>query len=477
MSSLTAAGASPTYLITVEQIVAILRARWLTIAVVLAVVLAGGFAAAQLSSERYTASATVLVDVKAPDPISGLMMQGVMLPSYMNTQVDLIRSEPMARRVVRELRLHEDPGLRAQWQESTGGVGDIEAWLAGSISAGLSVTPSRDSNLFEISYSAANAEVAAAAANAYVRAYIDTNLQLRVDPARQNKTFFEDTARRAREVLEEAQQKLSQFQRQNGLLNTGTQVDVETIRLNELTAQLVQMQAQAADTQSRRLQSAGASDQTQEALSSGLIISLRADLQRARARLNELRSNLGDAHPQIAQLRESIAETERRIQEETSRVTGGIAVSDNVNQRRLSELQSAISAQRAKVAQFKLLNDESIALRRDVENAQRSYDSILSRSNQVSLESQTAQTNVSVIGQATVPSAPSSPNKARIMVAALLVGLFLGVCVALFREYRDPRLRTDGEVLGLLRQPLIVSLPRFKTPNGPSPVRRLVTRR
>jgi uncharacterized protein involved in exopolysaccharide biosynthesis len=75
---------------------------------------------------------------------------------------------------------------------------------------------------------------------------------------------------------------------------------VETARLNELSSQLTSMQALSSDSSSRRAQAtSGAGDKLQEVLSNPLLSSLRADLSRAEARMQELNSRFGDNHPQV----------------------------------------------------------------------------------------------------------------------------------------------------------------------------------
>lgn len=130
-----------------------------------------------------------------------------------------------------------------------------------------------------------------------------------------------------------------------------------------------------------------------------------------------------------------------------------------MNQSRLAQVRSELAAQRAKVLQLNSLRDEAAVLQRDVQNAQRAYDTMTQRATQSSVESQNTQTNISVIKQATAPAAASSPNVRRNALAALFVGVLLAVGVALGREVLDRRLRTTADVLTELKQPLLVVLP------------------
>src|SRR5205814_8796939 len=135
---------------------------------------------------------------------------------------------------------------------------------------------------------------AAGLANAFSQAYIATTLELRTDPARQFTSFFGAQSKDARETLERAQSKLSSFQREKGIIASDERIDVETARLNELSSQLVQLQAISSESGSRQVQAQGASgDRLQEVLGNPLIASLKADLTRNEARLQELNSKYG----------------------------------------------------------------------------------------------------------------------------------------------------------------------------------------
>jgi len=98
---------------------------------------------------------------------------------------------------------------------------------------------------------------AAGMANAFVQAYLDTTVDLKVDPARQYSGFFGERAKAARERLEELQTKYSEFQKANGIIASDERLDVESSRLSELSSQLVMMQALAAESASRQTQAAG----------------------------------------------------------------------------------------------------------------------------------------------------------------------------------------------------------------------------
>jgi polysaccharide biosynthesis transport protein len=444
---------------TFEQFLTILKARArLALAVAIGVV-AAVLAGSLLWPKQYTASASVVVDVKSRDPILGTVLSEMMAVGYMATQVDLIQSEPVALRAIRALRLNEDGELREQWHEATKGRGDFGSWLAELLAKKLEVTPSRESNVITIEYTSASSEFAAAMVNAIVQAYIDTTVELKVEPARQYNAFFDERAKQAREAVEQAQTRLSAFQQQRGITAIEEHLDVESARLNELSTQLVALQAVAAESEGRELQAGSNARSMTEVVTNSVVGGLTAELSRQDARLNELEQRLGPRHPQVLELRANIEQLRSRIFEETRVVSGSLRVNNKVNESRLTQLRSALAAQRDKVMQLKGERDESAVLLRDVENARRVYDSMMERASQTSVESQSTLTNVNRLKAATEPALPSSPRVILNVALALVVGSLLGVGVAVSRELTDRRVRTEGDVVQGLRQTMLVMMP------------------
>ena len=114
---------------TLQQFLLILRARArIALYVFLGTVLTT-LVVSLIMPKQYTASTAVVIDVKSPDPVAGMVLPGLMTPGYMATQVDIINSDRVAQRVVRMLKLDENPTIKEQWQDDTEGKGSIAAWL------------------------------------------------------------------------------------------------------------------------------------------------------------------------------------------------------------------------------------------------------------------------------------------------------------------------------------------------------------
>ncbi|MBC7664291.1 MAG: chain length determinant protein EpsF [Caulobacter sp.] len=445
---------------TLVQFFSILRARWKAMLLVLGLVVVGTGIVNAVWPRSYLSTVAVLVDVKSPDPIAGIIYPGLSSPAYMATQVDMIQSDRVSQQVVRMLKLNESVQMREQWRQATEGQGNFETWLADVLRKSLDVKPSRDSSVIAINYKSPDPKFATALANAYAQAYIDVSLELRVDPARQYGKFFDEREAQLRAKVEQAHAKLTAYQRDTGIVGTDDRLDLENSRLNQLASELVVLQGLGAETSGREAQARNSPGQIQDVITSPLIIGLKVDLSRQESSLKEASQRLGENNPAIAGLKANIAESRSRIDQETARISGGVAVSNTINDGRIAQMKATIEAQRKKVLRLKEAHDQIAVLVADVESAQRAYDSISVRANQTELESHTTQTNLYVLNPASEPIKPSSPRTTLNMLLALFAGTLLAVGVAMLLELFDRRVRSAADVVSALDTPLLGILAR-----------------
>jgi succinoglycan biosynthesis transport protein ExoP len=463
---------------SLRQFFLVLLARWkLAIGVFTGVVLVT-IIVSLMMPKMYTASATVVVDTK-PDPLSSAAYSAQSSAAYIATQVDIISSERVADRVVKLLKLDKSPDYMAAWKESTGGKGDITNWIGGMLKKTVVVTPSRDSSVIDISMTWSDPKTAAVLANAFAQAYIDTNIELKVDPAKQYATWFDERSRALRADLEAKQKRLSDYSAETGIVaSTDGRLDIENARLAELSSQLVTIQALRQDSQSRQRQAGGDSDSMAEVMQSPFIASLKADLSRAEAKLQDIASNVGKNHPDYKNTAAEVASLRARLEAETARITASFGATTQVNLRRENEIRAALEAQKKRMLDLTHERDQVAVLQNEVATAQRNLDAVTQRLAQSSLESQTQQTNIYLLTTAVEPMKKSSPKYFLNLLVGLFLGGILGPSAALFRELSDRRVREDHDLSQATGVPLFAKIPSIK-PDGRSPSRagrRLETR-
>ena len=446
---------------TFAQFLSILRARiWVFLGT-----LTGTIGIAVLLSlilpAKYTAVTTLVVDGKGMDPVLGIMFPAQLMPGYLATQVDIIQSHKVAVEVVKGLRLSQSPAAREQWQDDTSGKGSIEDWFADLLLKNLDVKPSRESSVVEISFKGSDPNFAAAIANAFAQAYQMTNLELRVEPARQSSAWFEERLQQLRKKLEEAQVKLAEYQREKGFTAMDERLDVETSRLNELSAQYTGAQAQAADASSRQRQlneyltRGGSGELIPDVLANPLVQSLKSTLSLTEGRLQQIQSQLGTNHPEVKRLEADLAGQRAKLKSEISAAASSLGNSAKIAQKREGELRAALADQKAKFLRLNQGRDQMQVLIKEVESAQRAYETASQRSQQTNLESQASQTNVSILTKAFPPVEPSFPKPILNIIVATFLGLIFGVAAALLVEMFNRRVRSVHDFSAALGAPVL----------------------
>jgi chain length determinant protein EpsF len=439
----------------------VLRARWLVASSIFWAVVIAVMGYSLLTPSQYTSSASVVVDAKT-DPVAGVVYSAEVTAGYIATQVDIIGSERVAQRVVKILKLDQVPEFVQQWREATDGRGDMIVWLGKKLQKRLAVAPSRDSSVIDIAVEWTDRKSAATFANAFAQAYIDTSVELKVDPAKLYATWFDERSRALRADLEAKQKKLADFQRDKGIIATDGRLDIENARLTELSSQLVTIQALRQDSQSRQRQASGGGyDSLPEVLQSPVIGGLKAELSREEAKLQDIASSLGKNHPDYQTTAAEVVGLRRRIEQESEKIAAALGSTAQINLRRESEIRAALEAQKQRMLELTHIHDEAAVLQNDVVTAQRNLDAVTQRLAQSSLESQTQQTNISLLTRAVEPMYRSSPKLFVNLLVSLFLGTALGVGAVLLLESTDRRVREGAELMQMLGIPLLGKIPRI----------------
>ena len=427
------------------QFLLILNARkWIILGVLLLTVAVTAAVSLWLPKE-YTATATLIVDSKSKDPFTGQLMPAMMFPGYMATQVDIINSSQVASKVVSELKLADSPGAREQFMQATEGKGTIEQWMGGLLLQKLSAEPSRESSTISLSFSGADPQFSAIVANAFAKAYIETSLDLRLVPAKQTAAWFDQQITQLRANLDQAQQKLTAYQREKGIVESEERLDVETRRLGDLAAQMVGAQSAAFDASSRTRDSASLPEVTNNPVVQGL----KAQVAQGEGRLADLAKRVGVNHPEYQRTQAEVNTYKVKLATELNTATRGVGATAGAARQRVNELKAAFEQQKTKVLGLKQQREEATLLARDLENAQRIYDSALQRYGQSRMEAQSTQTDIAVLNPATPPASPSKPRVILNVLLSLFIGTLLGVGIGFLVELLDRRVRSGQDIAGL----------------------------
>jgi uncharacterized protein involved in exopolysaccharide biosynthesis len=162
----------------------------------------------------------------------------------------------------------------------------------------------------------------------------------------------------------------------------------------------------------------------------------------------------------VLETKANLAELRSRLDGEIKKVTGGVTLTNTITRQREADVRASLEAQRAKVLRMKSVRDEGLTIMREVDTAQRTFETVQTRLNQTSLEGQTTQSNVNVLNQADPPLLPSSPKILLNTLLAVFLGTLLSIGTALLLELMDRRVRNIDDIVTALDLPVIGVMPK-----------------
>lgn len=438
-----------------SQLFLILRARKKIVLLTLLLTVLGTVVISLVLPKTYKATSSLLLNYKGVDPLTGLTMPGQLLPGYMATQIDIISSKNVALRVVDQLKLADNPAVQAQFQEATEGRGNVRDWLAGLLLKKLEIEPSRESSVVNVSFSGSDPQFVAAIANAFAEEYQRASIQLKVEPMKKASAYFNEQTKLLRDNLEAAQSRLSKYQQEHGIVSVDNRLDVETNRLNDLSAQLVTAQAQAIEASSRQQMAKGQrSAESPDVTANPLIQNLRLGLGNAESKLAEVGQRLGRNHPQYLAAQAEVDKLRSELREQMQTASNSVSNNAQILGERAGAIRAALAEQKSRVLELNRTRDEMNVLIKDVESAQRAFDATSQRGSQTRIEGQAEQSDIAVLNPAVAPVEPSSPRVLLNSLLALFLGTLLGVGLALICEILNRRVRSANDLQDLLQIPV-----------------------
>jgi chain length determinant protein EpsF len=456
----------------INQFLLALRARRKTFLLALVATIATALAVALIVPEKYVAQVTLLVDARDEQALTPTRVMTLRdRASYMATQIELVQSGRVATQVARDLKLAQRPDLREAYEKDTGGVGPIDAWIGDMLAQKVKVQNSA-SNLLSVEYSSSDPKFAAEVANAFAKAYLAVSLELRNQPTREAAEWFEDQLKGLRTRVTQAQNKLTAYQKDKGLIAADERLDIESARLSGISTQLLAARdatyaAQARHKQAAELvQSGGSPDALPDVMTSPSIIAVKLDLARAESLLQTASADLGPNHPVHQKHASEVQALRDKLSNEMKKVVAALGNAGQQSQKREQDLQAALETQQQHIIKMKDARAEIAAMTRDVDNAQRSYDTVLARYMTTRIESRAKQGDIALLTPAIEPAKPAHPKIPLIAGLSVILGLMLATMMVYALETLDRRVRTRFDLESRLAVPSLGRLSKWQPTGG-----------
>jgi succinoglycan biosynthesis transport protein ExoP len=457
---------------------AVLRRKWMIIAIFMAAVIAAGVFS-QLVTPIYEATTTVMIqDQSGAGQFAIFEAFGGAGKNVNQNYIEVLKSRTLAERAMEKLGYDREVVSLAEFRNS------------------ISVQLVTGTDAIRIKVQHTDPQVATDRANAIVAAFMELNQEVNSEEARSARVFIEDQIKAVEKDLEKAEDVLREYKEKEKVFAPSDEAKTVLSRLNELekaqaeaTVELTQIKLKL-DELHKRLQEEAPTTITSTTVTNNPMVSqYRTRLFELESQLTAIEAQYNPDYPRIATLKTEIAGVTERLTQEVERIVSSEthAVNPNyqtlasqivtleVNQVAEKARQEALSSQIKQVEKdLANLPGKEVELTRLMRNQsvlEEMYMLLRSKHEEYRITEAVQAAGISIVDKAVAPNSPVKPKKKQNVAIAGMLGLMIGVGLTLLIEFLDTTLKTPEDIERYLGIPVVGSIPVFDA-NGQSKHRR-----
>jgi len=344
-------------------------------------------------------------------------------------------------------------------------------------------------NSFFISFEWEDPEIAMRVTNALADSFINENLKVRESQAVEATDFFDDQLRTMRERLKELDEQIRGF-REKYMGELPEQLNTNLRMLDNLQSQLDQKERSLRDAKNRLLFIQNEIKAKKELFAAGQTDDLLT-LPQLVTQLANLQTKYSDQHPDVIRLKAQIKDLEAKYESGGLELTETLEalssktadqvlaqlLSKEIQQQTATEIEindikmdiaklnHEIDVYQQRIERTPTREEHLQALKRDYENLQHSYQSLLGRKLNaeiaVNMEKKQISEQFTVLNYAYIPEKPVSPNLKILFILAIFAGLNIGGGLIFLLEYFDTSLKNPEQFEVDLGVPVLAAIPQL----------------
>lgn len=419
-----------------------------------------------------------------PPPLTPLTMLGEVIYSegidivskrlFAMTQFEVIKSRPVAERVMDRMQLWDEFHLGEEKKRSFGRKGEpvTRAEAAGAFAAKVSVLqPTIMSNHIEVNFVSKDPEKAARVVNVLIEEYSAHLYEDRSERIQQNLEWLQKEFKTLENQVLEADQALQDFKRERDLISVD---DKENILLQKLVtlngtriqARIARITAETAYNDAKQL---GANPTHLEnapmiVASNPQIAALNGQLSVLRMEQARISERYLEKHPRMIELRSTIEEVEGRVKAEVLKAIESLRISYEMAKSQEASLTDELEKVQEEVIRADEEKIHYLQLMHDSKANRLLFDSMLGRMKETVLIQgfENPRETIQIIENA-VPSDKPAGYRPFFLPIAACVGLLVGLLLCYVRDYFDTTIQNERDIHEILRLPLLGVLPFSRT--------------
>lgn len=399
--------------------------------------------------------------------------------AILQTQLEVLKGENLARWTIRQLGL----GDKAEFAPAGLGNGRspetsptaAQNALIQAFREHLHVQLLPGSRIIEVTFESTDPLLTARAANALVNNYTEYNSHRRSDATREASGLMAQQVDELKGKVERSQQALIDYERNNLIVGLGDRQSLVEQRLAALSADLLA-------SQSDRMQKQSLCEVVNSRDSEAVLASQDSFLQSLGEKYNELRAEYTDAvgqygpdFPKVKKLQDQLDEVETMMDRERQRVITRIHNDYMAAQGRERLLAAEVAHQKEEAGKLNQVSIQHNLLKGEFEVNQQLYASLLQHLKDATVSAGLRAASIHLVDSAMVPRYPVWPRTMYNLALSLLVGLVLGIVLAVTQESLNTSIKSAEELEWAIGVPALAVVPLARSSwlkRGPNKSRR-----
>ncbi|MBF2066324.1 MAG: polysaccharide biosynthesis tyrosine autokinase [Calothrix sp. C42_A2020_038] len=406
----------------------------------------------------------------------------------LETQSKILTSVPVMQEAVKALNLRDDKGKPLGPKD-----------LANQ----LKVNAAKGTDILQVSYTGDDPKKVAKLVNTVVDIYIAKNIEENQTEAVVARKFISKQLPASENAVRKAELDLRNFKEKNNVLVLQQEASNAVNVISKLEEEITKSEGELAEVtaQVQKLRFQTREVDSQQAIASAELSQVKgtqdvlAQLQSLESQLKLERTRLQPEHPTIIDLEEKVTALNSLLNQRSNQVTAttntlpvGNFQLGQLRQKLIAELveqenkRIAIEKKIAKLSQEKLnyqqrarilpkLEQTQRELERKLKAAQTTYETLLTKYQEVNVAENQKIGNARIVSRALVPTTPDGPQKKMILGGAIGFGILLGLITAFGLDLIDRSIKTVKEARDLFKYTLLGVIPNVtkKSKNGRLP--------
>jgi len=317
-----------------------------------------------------------------------------------------------------------------------------------------------ESNLLVISFKDTVPKRATKYVNALIEAYINQSLQKKENTNNKILKFLDEQLERTRIKLEASEKVLRTYQSKNESIDPGIKSTNLFEKLGDIDLRLseVILKEQLIDNLKIYIDN----NKNFDAITPTLLefnddstIRLIDSLNELTVEENELKLEYTNSYPRLKLIRQRIAGIKKKIALNVKNLGAVLEIKHKNLLKQKKKYESILTTLPKKEKKL-------ISFQRSYEVNAKMYTYLLEKKSENELLQVAAVSDYEMVDKAYASSSPVSPKRSIVLVAAAMIGLVLGVIIALLRSFMIDKVKTKKDVELLTRLPIYGNIPLYK---------------